>query len=447
MKGHLKQIALIIFTLYIMFVMVVPAIPPTHAVTLPNHVVINEFEQFPVGGDFNKQWIEIYNPTNTQLNIGNWKVVSFAGTIRTIPADTYVPANGYYVYMFTGIFLVHNNEMITLKDASNNVVDVTAKKSSTTASASTWQRYPNGVDTNSDSDWQFRPGTKWKSNGGETVSINISSSSITFGSDVTLSGTVDPGHVTFVRIQASLDGGVTWLNVTIMASGASGGYSLVILGPDVGSYVFRSVLPWDSGAVSGTVSLTVNKISSQISVFAPRTVRTHESASLTGFISPIKSGVTVTLTIGMPNGTFLTRSATTNSAGYFNFTFAPDAQGKWNVTASWSGDTRTLGATSSIAFFNVETSDTGTLILPILLIIPIVAVLLIVLGVGLGKSERRTMPPSIGPATRLPPPMPRRLMPWRSRVLPARVCPGCGGALIYSSQYRRWFCPRCGRYI
>jgi hypothetical protein len=446
MKGLVRQIAVII-SFCIMFAAVVQAIPPARAVTLPNHVVINEFEQFAVGGDYNKQWVEIYNPTSAPMAIGNWKIVTFFGTTRTIPSDTIVPANGYYVFMLTGIVLIHNNEVITLKDASNNVVDMTAKKSKTTASSSTWQRYPNGVDTNSDGDWQFRPATKWRSNGGETVSISISSSSITFGSDVTLSGTINPGHLTFVRIQASTDSGATWLNVTIVASSVSGGYSYVVVFPDVGFYLFRSVLPWDSGVVSGTVSLTVNKISSEINVFAPNTVIRHESASLTGFISPIKSGVTVTFTIGMPNGTYITRSATTNSAGYFNFTFAPDAEGIWNVTAGWSGDSRTLGATSSIAFFKVEPAEIGAFIVPLLLIVPVIAIVAIVLGLTLGRTERKAVLSPTGRVTRLPPPMPRRMFPWRSRVLPARVCPGCGAPLIYSSQYRRWFCSRCRRYI
>ena len=152
----------------------------------------------------------------------------------------------------------------------------------------------------------------------------------------------------------------------------------------------------------------------------------------------------------MPNGTYQTRSATTNTAGYFNYTFAPDASGKWNVTTSWSGDGETQGATSSTTFFTVEAEDTALLTLPILLIVPIVAVLLIIVGVGLGRSERRPVGPPLVPVSRFPPRftprMPRRLTPMRPRVLPARVCPGCGGQLVYSSQYQRWYCPRCRRY-
>jgi hypothetical protein len=444
MKNPLKQV--IIFTLCMILVIFLPAFPSTNATTLPNHVVINEFEQNPVGGDYNKQWVEIYNPTHSPVNVGNWKIVSATGTSKTIPVDTYVPANGYYVYTFSGTVLAHSNEMITLKDPSNVVVDVTAKKSSTTASASSWQRYPNGVDTNSDGDWQFRLGTEWKSNGGETVTLSISSSSITFGSDVTLSGTVDPAHVTLVRIQASMDGGVTWLNFTIVTSTSSGSYSHVVPTPDVGTYIFRSVLPWDSGVVSGTASLVVNKLSSQISVFAPKTVKMDESFSLTGFISPVRSSTPVTLGIGMPNRTYVTRSATTNAAGYFNYTFAPDAQGKWNVTASWSGDAETLGATSSIIFFNVEAADTQFLTMSILIVFPLVAALVIVLGASLGGAEKGRMLRFM-PIRHLRPWTRGRLIPWRRRLLPTRVCLGCGRPLVYSSQFRRYYCSNCRRYI
>ena len=448
MKDSVKRVVVIIFALCITFAMAAPAIPPTHAVVLPNHVVINEFEQNPVGGDFNNQWVEIYNPTNIPVNIGKWKIVTITSTSKTIPTDTIVPANGYYVFMFAAVVLVHNNEMITLKDASNNVIDVTAKKSSATASAQTWQRYANGVDTDSDGDWQFRTATKWRSNGGETVTMSISSSSITFGSDVTVSGTVNPGHITFVRIQASVDGGATWQNITIVNANSNGDYSRVIVGADVGSYLFRAVLPLDSGAVSGTVSLTVNKLSSTISVFAPKSVIARDSASIIGFISPVRPSVTVTLQIGMPNGTYLTRSATINSAGYFNYTFAPDAAGNWNVTASWSGDSRTQGATSSTAFFTVKLAGEGSiLIAAILIVIPVVAVLLIALGLGLGRSERKPVQHFVGPVRLLPSRFPGRLIPLRRRAVPARVCSGCGGPLVYSTQYGKWYCPRCGRYI
>ena len=445
MKDVLRRIAVGIVILQVMLIVAAPIVPVTQAVTLPNNVVINEFEQYAVGGDLNRQWVEIYNPTSAPVNIGNWKILVASGTTKTIPADTFVPANGYYVHMFTGIVLKHTNEMITLKDASNNVVDVTAKKSSTTASTSTWQRYPNGVDTNSDGDWQFREGTKWKSNRGETVTMSISSSSITLGSDATLSGTVDPGHVTLVRIQASLDGGASWVNVTIVSSTSTGAYSYVIVKPDVGSYLFRAVLLYVSGVLSGTVSLTVNKAPSTINVFAPKTITIRESASLIGFISPIKPSVSVTLTIGMPNGTYTTRSTTTNTAGYFNYTFAPDDEGRWNVTASWGGDGTTQGATSSIAFFTVKSEDQWVLTLALLIVVP-VAVLLIVLGLTLSRGPRRRVVPLFRPVRRLRPLVPGRLIGWRPRILPARICPKCRGQLIYASQYRKWYCPRCRHY-
>ncbi len=435
MKYRSRRIAVMIFALCIILTMAVQKVPPTRAVTLPTHIVINEFEESPVGGDYNKQWIEIYNPTYAPVNIGNWKIASISGTTVTIPTDTKVPANGYYVFMFTGTVLLHNNEMITLKDGSNNVVDVTAKKSKATASTSTWQRYPNGVDTNSDGDWQFRPATKWASNGGETVNLGLSTSSMVLGDEATLSGTVDPGHVTQVQIQASSNGGASWSNITIVSSTSAGSYSYIVIPFDVGTYTFRAVLPWDRGVLSNTVSLTVNKLSSQISIFTPRTVKVHESISLTGFISPLRSLVSVSLHIGMPNGTYLTRSTTTNAAGYFNFTFTPDALGRWNVTTSWSGDAITQGATSSMSFFKVEAADSNS-ILPLLLTIPVAAVLIIVLGIVLGKN--RSNVPAIGPA--------RQFLPGIDRQLgSSALCHRCGGPLVYSSQYQRWFCQRCRR--
>jgi hypothetical protein len=253
--------------------------------------------------------------------------------------------------------------------------------------------------------------------------------------------------VTNVRIQASVDGGATWANITMVTSSVAGGYSYIVIPLDVGSYLFRAVLPWDRGILSGTVSLVVNKLSSQISIFADKAVKERDPISLTGFISPVRPTEQVTITIGMPNGTYITRTATTNSAGYFNYTLAPDDPGIWNATVSWNGDGITQGATSSMVHFTVEPLDNILIMLPILLIIPVVAILLIVVGV-LGRGEKRAAPLQyIVQPRRFPPRVGRRLFPTRPRVLPARVCPGCGAPLIYSAQYQRWYCSRCRRYV
>ena len=446
----LKRILIVVVILGMMSGALVSTIPVARAVTLPNHLVINEFEQDAVGGVYNRQWLEIYNPTTAAVNIGNWKIVNVVGTTRTITADTIVPANGYYVFQFTGYVLLKVNERITLKNADGDVVDVTAKKSDTTDTGFTWQRYPNGVDDGTEGDWQFRAGTKWKSNGGETVSISISHSSVMLFDDVTLSGIVDPGRVADVQIQGSIDDGASWANITTMQSGSTGAYSYSVTPFDVGSYRFRARLLADSGATSSTVSLTVNKFPSEISVFPIKTIKERESAQIVGVISPTKSSATVTLNIGMPDGTYFTRTTTTDAAGHFNYTFVPDSDGIWNVTASWGGDGTTQGDTSPIVSWKVDPDDFVAMNLPILLVVPIIAILMILLGVGLTKQGKRKVigtPVSLVPTVkRAPSRMPRTLFSTRPRVMSARACPKCSSSLIYSAQYRQWFCQHCRRY-
>ena len=446
----LKHILTVVVILGMMSGALVSTIPVTHAVTLGNHVVINEFEQDAVGGVYNRQWLEIYNPTTAPVNIGNWKIVNVVGTTRTITADTIVAANGYYVFQFTGYVLLKVNERITLKNADGDVVDVTVKKSDTTDTGFTWQRYPNGVDAGTEGDWQFRAGTKWRSNGGETVSTSISHSSIMLGDDVTLSGTVDPGRVADVQIQGSKDEGATWTNITIMQSGSTGAYSYSVTPFDVGSYRFRARLLDNSGATSSTVSLTVNKLPSEISVFPPKTIKERESAQIIGIISPPRSSATVTLNIGMPDGTYFTRTTTTDAAGHFNYTFVPDSNGIWNVTASWSGDSTTQGDASPIVSWKVNPDDFVPMNLPILLVVPIIVILMILMGVGLTLKKKAEVRPvsleRVLAPSRKSPPRVQSLFPTRPRVLPARACPKCSSSLIYSAQYRQWFCQHCRRY-
>ena len=39
-----------------------------------DHVVINEYEQNPAGSNKNKQWVEIYNPTTSSVNLSLWEI-------------------------------------------------------------------------------------------------------------------------------------------------------------------------------------------------------------------------------------------------------------------------------------------------------------------------------------------------------------------------------------
>jgi len=133
------------------------------------HIVINEVEQNPPGTDAGYEWIELYNPTSNVVDIGGWTVSTTTGVTVTlkIPSGTRITAGGYSVVTYGSQWLDNEDESVILRDSGGNEVDRTPTLSNTNNDGRSWQRYPNGRDTDSSSDWSFRTSTKGVSNGGE----------------------------------------------------------------------------------------------------------------------------------------------------------------------------------------------------------------------------------------------------------------------------------------
>ncbi len=128
---------------------------------------INEFESNPTGDDSGNEWIELYNPNNESVNISGWKIYDGLTTpslIYTIPASITINSKGFYVVQLTSTKLNNDNEFIILKDSFDRQIDQTPTKADEANDDRTWQRVPNGIDTNSDGDWIFKPATKGVNN-------------------------------------------------------------------------------------------------------------------------------------------------------------------------------------------------------------------------------------------------------------------------------------------
>ena len=132
---------------------------------LSTHIVINEIEQNPYGIDEGNEWVELYNPTTSDVNLDGWKLSTTHGKTVTVTLCGTIPANGYFVYTHTEQWLDNIGESVTLRDPSLNEVDRTPYVPDTNGTWYSWQRYPNGKDTDSNSDWEFRASTEGRSNG------------------------------------------------------------------------------------------------------------------------------------------------------------------------------------------------------------------------------------------------------------------------------------------
>jgi len=186
-----------------------------------------------------------------------------------------------------------------------------------------------------------------------TISCSVSSTSISIGSSLTVSGSITPARPSVtVTISYRSDG--SWSSLTTVASSSDGSYSYTWTPTFVGSYQLKASWEGDSshiGAASTAESVTVAKISTTISCsVSPSEVTEGDSITVSGSISPTVSGKTITLTYKKPDGSTFDRTVTTGSDGSYSDSYKSEAIGSWSVSASWAGDSTHEGASSSKPF-------------------------------------------------------------------------------------------------
>jgi len=64
----------IVFSIFLLAGIIVPV----YAQTDSDNVVINELDINPPGNDASSvsEWVELYNPTDSDIDIGDWKIAS-----------------------------------------------------------------------------------------------------------------------------------------------------------------------------------------------------------------------------------------------------------------------------------------------------------------------------------------------------------------------------------
>lgn len=125
----------------------------------PAGVKINEVELNPQGRDAGGEWVEIYNPTAADVNIGDYTIkTSWHSNSVTIPAGTVIAAGQLYVLAVDGEKLSNAN-LLTLVDSAGQQVDRTPALVDRSDSSLTWQRIPDGG-----SSWRLTEGTNAAAN-------------------------------------------------------------------------------------------------------------------------------------------------------------------------------------------------------------------------------------------------------------------------------------------
>ena len=169
--------------------------------------------------------------------MGGWKISTTHGIVVTvtIPSGATIAAKGYYVVGRGSQWLDNEDESIILRDSAGNEVDRTPVKSDTYNDERSWQRCPNGKDTDAAADWTFRTSTKGESNGklSSVITCSISPQSVTVGSSVTISGSITPARSATVTIEIYRD---TSLIETETKWASGGSYSYEWTPTEAGSY-------------------------------------------------------------------------------------------------------------------------------------------------------------------------------------------------------------------
>jgi len=175
---------------------------PAYAQTA-DHVVINEVDINPPGDDSTSisEWIELYNPTDSDVDLGGWSVASttILKKTMTIPSGNVIKSGQFLTYSYQNVWFTDVNESVELRDENNLVIDKTPVITDLQNDFTSWQRLYDGFDSNDSADWKFATSTAGSSNGklietqeSESVSITVNSEkpSYLFGDVAVISGSV-----------------------------------------------------------------------------------------------------------------------------------------------------------------------------------------------------------------------------------------------------------------
>ncbi len=175
----------------------VGVLAPAYAQTLDN-VVINEVDINPPGDDFASisEWVELYNPTDSDVDIGGWQISSTTVLKKTmtIPSGTIIESGQFLTYSYQNVWFTDANESVELLNENKIIIDKTPVFSDIQSDFTSWQRIYDGYD-----DWKFATSTAGSSNGklvetrdSDDVILTVSSekSSYLFGDEALITGSI-----------------------------------------------------------------------------------------------------------------------------------------------------------------------------------------------------------------------------------------------------------------
>ena len=109
--------------------LLVGIVVPVYAQTNSDNVVINEVDINPPGNDAASvsEWVELYNPTDFDVDLGGWKIASTTVLKKTmtIPDGTVIEPGEFLTYSYQSVWFTDSNELVELRDENGIVIDKT----------------------------------------------------------------------------------------------------------------------------------------------------------------------------------------------------------------------------------------------------------------------------------------------------------------------------------
>ena len=127
-----------------------------------NDVLINEIELNPAGTDSGAEKVELYNPSNSSVDISGWTISSTEGAAATvvISEGTTLSPKGYLIVgRDLQQWLDNTGEVSELRNDSEMLIDSAGPFSDGANDHKTWQRSPDGQDN-----WVFSSNTLGSAN-------------------------------------------------------------------------------------------------------------------------------------------------------------------------------------------------------------------------------------------------------------------------------------------
>ena len=381
----------------LIFAILITAISiPAYGQTITDHVVINEVDTNPFGDDSLaiSEWVELYNPTDSDVDLSGWKIASTTVLKKTftIPDGTIISPDQLLIFTYTKVWFTDSSESIELRNSADIVIDKTPFISDLKNDFLSWQRSYDGYD-----DWEFSLGNAGGSNGklnsfeaSSAVEVVLFTDKINYNFDETaiIQGTVS--EKVFVEVPTfqaapilinisgpNFDQAISLYPDTNLSFQTS--LDLVqVLGISIGTYDVSVTYAGVTEATSFSVEFEVVEDAPQdISSFNIETNKSeyflNESIQFTAFTSEIIPFESMMFTVVDPTGKQIDSGSLFTADGNFNtnVSLSPinPIYGTYTITADYFEQTAFVNF--DIVETSVDTSDDASISNPLFFTISI----------------------------------------------------------------------------